>query len=147
MASPWAVLAEALVRVVVATPPNIVLPPIVGGAASLNLFTGVVGESGAGKDAADAAAEDAIDVGEIITCNPGSGEGVAHAYARSTRNGQEEIGTAILLNAAEIYTIAALRARRGSTLLPELRKAYMGVPLGFLYADPTKRLTKPIVSS
>ena len=43
MTSPWAVLACVLARVVTATPHGIVLPPIVGGVASLNTFVGLVG--------------------------------------------------------------------------------------------------------
>src|SRR5829696_4341629 len=58
-ASPWAVLGAVLVRVTVAVPPFLALPPLVGGPASLNIYVGLVGPSGAGKGAAEAVARDA----------------------------------------------------------------------------------------
>lgn len=139
-ASPWATLAAALVRVVVATPPHIVIPPLVGGHMSLNLYAGIVGESGTGKDSAAVAAEAALDVGHLLTCTPGSGEGIAHAYGRRTKDGVERIATSVLFTVAEVDTLTALGGRRGATLLPELRRAYTGDRLGFQYADPDKRL-------
>jgi len=141
--SPLAVLGVALARVVTATDPTVVLPPLIGGQASINLFIGIVGPSGSGKGAAEAVAEDAIDVGIIETLTPGSGEGIAHGYMRRTKDGPEQHTKAVLFSLAEIDTLAALRDRSGSTLLPELRKAWMGERLGFAYADPTKRLPVP----
>ena len=45
------------------------------------------------------------------------------------------------MTAAEVDTLAALHRRQASTLLPELRKAWMGDALGFAYVDKEKRLT------
>ena len=141
-ASPWATLGVVLARVVVATPPSVVLPALMGGQASLNLFVGLVGESGSGKGAAAHAAADAIDVGDLEVATVGSGEGIGHLFVRRTRAGIIEQHTeAVLFDIAEIDTLTALRDRRGATLLPELRKAWMGEQLGFGYADPAKRLT------
>lgn len=141
-ASPAAVLGVVLARVVAATPPSVVLPPLVGGEASLNLFVGLVGRSGAGKGAATAVAQKAYDVGEIETAGAGSGEGLSHLYARRTKGGDiAQHTTAVLMDIAEIDSLTAITARTGATVLPELRKAWMGERLGFAYADPTKRLT------
>lgn len=142
-ASPWAVLGVALARVVVATPPFVVLPPLVGGHASLNLFIGLIGRSGAGKGAAESAAAGCLDVGDVETAGVGSGEGIAHMYAKRTKDGVDMHTVAVLFTIAEIDTLTALGDRKGTTLLPELRKAWSGERLGFSYADPTKRLPIP----
>lgn len=146
MTSPWAVLGVTLARVATAVPFTIVLPPTIGSFASINLFVGIVGRSGAGKGAAEAAAEDAVLLGEIIRAGVGSGEGLAHQYMmRTTKGGLEwiEPTRARLFSVQEIDTLTALDQRRGSTLLAELRKAWAGEALGFGYADPTKRLPVP----
>src|SRR5699024_9434577 len=66
--------------------------------------------------------------------------GIAHLFAKRTRDGVERHTTAALLTIPEVDTLAALRGRQGSTLMPELRKAWSGEGLGFAYADPAKRL-------
>jgi hypothetical protein len=58
---------------------------------------------------------------------------------RDAREEQHQIR--VILSAAEIETLSALKGRRASTLFPELRKAWKGEALGFAYADPSKRLT------
>ena len=137
-------LGSVLVRLIAAVPPDIVLPPIIGGHASLNLFTAVVDHSGGGKGGAEAAAEKAIDLPETPTFGPGSGEGLAHLFmSRSRGRDPEQHTAAVILSAAEIDTLAALKNRQASTLFPELRKAWMGEPLGFAYVDPAKRLIVP----
>ena len=85
-------LGVALARVVAATPAGYVLPPLVGGVGSLNVFVAQVGPSGSGKGAARAAAEDALNLGGwrdgidgstvLHTPDVDSGEGVVHQYAR-----------------------------------------------------------------
>jgi len=144
--SPWAVLGVVLARVATATPPNVVLPALVGTYASLNTYVALVGPSGAGKDAAAAAAEDAIEVGHCETIGVGSGEGIAHqfvTYEKPTKDepgGLKQYREAVLFNVAEVDTIAALTRRQASTILPELRKAWNGAALGFAYVDKEKRL-------
>lgn len=138
--SPWAVLGVTLARIVTATPPHVVLPPIVGSYASLNLFVGLVGPSGSGKGAAESVAAEAVDVGLLTTRTAGSGEGIAHAYVKRTRQGLEDLNTAVLFTVPEVDSLAALGSRQGATLLPELRKAWSGEQLGFAYADPAKNL-------
>jgi len=139
---PWALFGSVIVRLVANIPPNVVIPAIIGGPASLNLFIGIVSTSGGGKGSAEAAAVDAIMVPEVTTMGPGSGEGIAHLFAHRNRQGNIEThATQVILSAAEVETMAALKGRQASTLFPELRKAWTGEPLGFAYVDPTKRLT------
>jgi hypothetical protein len=144
---PWAMLGCVLVQVVAAVTPKVTLPPLVGGHASLNLFLGIVSETGGGKGAAEDAAGAAIGTPWTLTIGPGSGEGLAHLFMyreKDRDSGQYKLRqhtTAVILSAAEVETMAALKGRQASTLFPELRKAWKGEPLGFAYADPTKRLT------
>ncbi|HLZ39068.1 MAG TPA: hypothetical protein VKP64_15270 [Mycobacteriales bacterium] len=150
-AGPWATLGVVLTRVVAATGPHVVLPPLVGGEVSLNLYVGLVGESGSGKDAATSAAEDAARFRGALrftTTSLGSGEGIAHSYVRrirvkhgdSYKDAIEQHTESVLFTVAEIDTLLALGSRQGSTVLAELRRAWMGSALGFAYADPAKRL-------
>lgn len=146
MASPWAVLGCALVRAVCCIEPLVVLPPIIGGEASLNLFVGIVGKSGDGKGAAEAAAKDAIRWTGTLEKGVGSGEGLVHVYVRhkpprkDDPGGLEQVATRAIFRASEVDTLAALKGRTGSTLLPKLRDAWMGDSLGFAYASQEKAL-------
>ena len=141
MCSPWAVLGVTLCRVVAIVPPHIVLPPIVGSHASLNLFTALVGPSGAGKGAGESAAADAFFGGpDIFTATAGSGEGIAHLYAHREKGAVVRDRSAVLFTVPEVDNLVAQKERRGSTLLPQLRSAWSGERLGFAYADPTKAL-------
>lgn len=139
-ACPWAVLGVVLARVIVATPRWVVLPPLVGADASLNLYVALVATSGGGKGASEACAADAVQVGRIDSAGVGSGEGIAHLFLRREKNDVVQHREAVLMRVAEIDTLAALGDRKGATLLPELRKAWSGEDLGFAYADPTKAL-------
>lgn len=148
-AAPWAVLGCALTRVVAQVEPDVVLPPIIGGEASLNLFLGLVGPSGGGKGAAESAASDAIRFDSDdppAVAGVGSGEGIAHTYLRyvvgkkGAAGSVEQHTTRALFRAPEVDTLAALKGRQGSTLLPKLRDAWIGDALGFAYADVTRRL-------
>lgn len=149
--APLAVLGVALARVVAATPAAYVLPPLVGGPGSLNLFVALVGPSGAGKGAAHAAAEDALSLagwrdgidGSPVLHTPdvGSGEGVLHQYARwEKKEGVTQVRESVLFTVPEIDQATAVDSRQGSTLMSTLRKAWSGEALSFAYADPTKRL-------
>jgi Bifunctional DNA primase/polymerase, N-terminal len=142
--SPWAVLGAVLARLLVSVSPSLMLPPLPA-AASLNLYAGLVGPSGFGKGTAVAVARDAVRVRYVDVAGIGSGEGIAHLFARRVRpKGQpsyvERIREAVLLKASEVDALTALDARQGSTLFSELRKGWSGEELGFAYADPDKRL-------
>ena len=140
MASPWAVLGVVLARVVAATPPSIVLPPLVGSEASLNLFVALVGPSGSGKGAAERAAADAVDVGDLETATVGSGEGIGHLYAHRDKGEIVRDREAVLFTIPEVDNLTALGNRQGATLMPQLRSAWSGEKLGFSYADKSKAL-------
>ena len=84
----------ALARVVAATPASYVLPPLVGGVGTMNLFVALVGPSGSGKGAAHSAAEEALDlsgfrdpisrVDHLVISNVGSGEGIGAPMTSSS---------------------------------------------------------------
>jgi hypothetical protein len=145
MASPWAVLGCVLCRVITVTPPDVVLPPLVGGPGSLNLFIGLVENSGGGKGAAERAARDAIDLELDINkeheVNVGSGEGIIHAFVKPEKGGgQSQHHIATLVSVAEIDTLAATSKRQGATIMPILRSGWSGERLGFQNADASRRL-------
>lgn len=153
LTAPTAVLGSVLARVVAATPYWVKLPPTVGSFASLNLFIGIVGKSGNGKGASERVAEECLTFSDDnrgkIALTPqgfevlplGSGEGIAHGYAKRQKNDEiVRIANSVLFTCAEVDTLGALKGRSGSTVLPELRKAWVGEGLGFQYADSTKRL-------
>lgn len=145
LTGPWSTLGAVLARVVATIPPNVVLPPIVGSVASVNLFVALVAPSGFGKGASEAVAEDFL-VTEVtpFVATPGSGEGLLKQYAYKRRTGkgqppeQVNVRNAAVFTVPEVDTFAALAGRGGSTLMPELRKAWMGERLGFGWSDAEK---------
>jgi hypothetical protein len=157
--APWAVLANVLARVVAAVPPTVQLPPIIGSHASLNLFVGLVGPSGGGKDASRGVARDALPFDgrpPFMTAPLGSGEGLSHMFmtSRKPRDAMgkvirdaepvlEQYNTAALVTIGEIDTLGALVGRRSSTVMAQLRQAAMGEQLGFFYVDTAKRMIVP----
>src|SRR5450756_364368 len=157
-AAPWAVLAVVLTRVVAGTSHLITIPPLIGGEVSLNIYIALVGKSGSGKDTAMAAGADAIRLDGVPfdEVTPGSGEGIAHAFmrpckphmavdehGRSRETTFKQYNTNALFIAAEIDSLAAMKNRNASTIMPELRRAWMGDHLGFQYVDPKKRMPMP----
>lgn len=147
LASPWAVLGTVLMRVLSTVPPNVCLPPIVGGRASLNAFLALVGPSGQGKGAAMRAAADAVQIPNAPEVLPlGSGEGMVKAYAVreiDDVNGEKQpvtrmIRTSVLFETSEVDQLRAQGQRSGSTLMPQLRSAYSGEQLGATYAATEK---------
>jgi hypothetical protein len=149
---PWAVLGTVLARVVTNTTPNVQLPATVGGNASLNLFVGLVGPSGMGKDAAQKVGREALGMEhEDFVTNPlGSGEGLPKMFVRAVRPTKEEpnpapeqYNRAALVTIGEIDTFTALSSRQGATLTGQLRQAAMGEQLGFFWSDETKRIMVP----
>ena len=83
----------------------------------------------------------------------GTGEGINRTYAHAERDkdgsGQVELKwhtDRALFGCRDIATVAALTARQGSTLVPELLKAYMGEELGFANADKDRRVILPMHS-
>jgi len=148
LVSPWAVLGAVLVRVVAATSYRVVLPPLIGGVGSLNLFLALVGVSGSGKGGAMSVAEVAVDLGPepgFETHSLGSGQGIAHAYARAAVDFDkkpvvERHAYSAVFTAEEIDHLAGHAKQNGSTVLAELRRLYMGERLGHQYVDVHKRV-------
>lgn len=146
----YGVVIGVLSRVVGAVPPPVVLPPIIGGEVSLNMFQNVVGASGAGKGTTDKTAAAAVRLtlrgGRPVPAQPmiplGTGEGINRTYARWEKGVRWSTDRA-LFGCRDIATVGALTARQGATLLPELLKAYMGEELGFANADKERRIILP----
>lgn len=140
--APDAVLGIALTLVAVDTPPNVVMPALVGSReAPLAMYTAIMGGSGDGKGIAtgDAYAliPDLLDTAKEI---PASGEGVESIFAgrRPVPGGE---GTPIeteqycitqraLLDVSEIKTLQAAMSRQGSKLDAVLLSAWCGEQLG-----------------
>lgn len=139
MASPWSTLGIVLAREITAVHPRLVLPPIVGGQVSLNLYVGITATSGVGKDTGFEAAEAALPV-HVRTARPGSGEGIAHQYVRREGGDVIQHNNSVLFQMREVKTLGGLKDRSASTLLPELCTAWMGHELGHAYVDEKKRL-------
>ena len=142
MVAPWGMLGVELVRVVTTVPPNVQIPKFVGSRASLNLFVGLVGESGEGKGRTEGAARDAITMARMSKTGPGSGEGINHLFAHydktADRTEQTNTDTALCNNGTvfhrsavwfsvpEVDTLGKYDQRSGSTLLEKLRMAWSG---------------------
>jgi hypothetical protein len=139
---PWGLLGCVLVRVVAATTSKIVLPALAGGQVSLNLYTGIVAFTGGGKGTAESASYEVIDLPHVAVVGPGSGEGIGHLFkAYDTKEKMYvQYRDSVIISAAEVSTLNALKARQASTLFPELNKAWMGEPLGFAYVAKEKSL-------
>ncbi|WP_329411929.1 toprim domain-containing protein [Nocardia vinacea] len=148
-ASPWATLGCVLCRAAASVEPNVKLPAIVAGYASLNLFCAAAGESGLGKGAADRAARQAVrfvnsaghDI-PVMPLNPGTGEGLAKAFIREDENTGEKT-TRALLSINEIRTLESLMGRQGATLDSQLLQVFSGESLGFNNAS---KLTTSVVA-
>jgi len=145
MCSRWAVLGVVLARITCTVPPNVVLPPIVGSDASLNLFVAVVGRSGSGKSASMEAAAAAVAAEGFPTVPLGSGEGISRSFAYKRMKDRELIWVerSVLFTATEIDALAAVSGRQGATVGPQMREMFNGGELGFGYAAPEKRVILP----
>ncbi|MDL9935483.1 bifunctional DNA primase/polymerase [Gordonia sp. ABSL1-1] len=137
---PWSMFGAVLARAVAVIPPSVVLPDLRGSYGSLNLFVALVAPSGKGKGTSEAASEDAVQTDpEVHSATPGSGEGILKEYAFKRKSEQVDVRNSVLFTVSEIDSLAALKSRSGSTLMPELRKAWMGEQLGFGYAADDKK--------
>lgn len=154
--SPMTLLVDVLTRVSVVTPPNVVLPPLVGAApGSLNMFVAVVGGPGSGKGIASAAAAQLMpDIRGAVTTQPASGEGLAAIYVNRVPVPEDEGGRKnetrlhcvtprALLSIEEIGALGGASSRQGSTVLPTLCSAWSGEPLGAFNKMESNRLTVP----
>lgn len=136
-ASAPALLAYVLGRVLADVPPGITLPPVVGGAASLNFAVAAVGRSGDGKSTGLEVSRELFGmVGAMqadIERNIGSGEGLAQTFLRYNKKTRENEliphpHRIIILD--EIDQLGATQNRNGATISPTLRTALTGGQLG-----------------
>ncbi|WP_417287403.1 hypothetical protein [Corynebacterium variabile] len=141
MGSPWAVLGVVMAATVAATGPHVQLPALVGGPGSLNMLVGLVGEPGGGKGTAEGIAHHLFTVAdekgnpvEVPELPLGSGEGIAELFTRRDQPGDDSPATAtpdrVMFRVPEIDALTAASSKRESTILPVLRQAFMGEPLG-----------------
>ncbi|QZH66932.1 hypothetical protein [Mycolicibacterium farcinogenes] len=140
-AAPWAVFGAVLLRVSASTGPEVQLPGIIGGRASLNLLAAFVSPSGGGKGISDKVARE-VWPDPIIERPIGSGEGIAATFMPPKKDGQEPITRAIF-SVPEIDTLAGIAGRQGSILLAQLKSMAMGELLGQSNAsDATTRIVQ-----
>lgn len=140
-AAPWAVFGATMLRVAASTGPEVQLPGIIGGRASLNLLAAFVSPSGGGKGISDKVARE-VWPASIIERPIGSGEGIAATFMPPKKEGQEAITRAIF-SVPEIDTLAGIAGRQGSILLAQLKSMAMGELLGQSNAsDATTRIVQ-----
>jgi hypothetical protein len=135
--APRALMLSVLAHIAASTPPEVVLPGLIGSrkGASLNFFVCFVGKPGSGKGAVTGLASELYDYSQTgISFNissPGSGEGLSSSY-----NGTDDKGKKLrkhvsaLINYPEIDNLAAASDRKGSTLSSQLRQGFSGETLG-----------------
>jgi hypothetical protein len=134
MASPWAVLACTVARLLCLVPPSLMLPAIIGGPGSLNWYAALSAKSGGGKGAAMAVASQLISA-DLTLRGIGSGEGMIEAYERSPKrmDNPPPPVTAVMFSVDEIDSLAAMGGRSGQTTMTILRQGFSGETLGFSY--------------
>ncbi|HEX2857070.1 MAG TPA: hypothetical protein VHO26_06275 [Propionibacteriaceae bacterium] len=116
LVTPWAVLGATLARIVAEVPPHVVLPPLVGSDASLNLAVALVADSGGGKSGASGCAADAVTIlgRRAHDIGPGSGEGIMQEFLEYDDQEKCNVLRAnplALLQADEIGQIGAVQGR------------------------------------
>jgi hypothetical protein len=132
-----AVLGVVLARLAALTPPELVLPAIVGKRQTLNVIHAVVAPSGGGKSSAAGVAGEVLPwpLGYEVQALPvGSGEGLVESYMDLvTVDGKKEkrqTRDRLYFYLDEGQALAELGSRKGSTLLPTVRSAWSGEMLG-----------------
>ena len=92
MVAPDALLFSTLARISACIPPSWVLPAFVGSYKPAALCVAIVGGSGTGKSAANAAAREILEVTHDqyrFDLSGGTGQGMIEAYFRASRKGEE----------------------------------------------------------
>lgn len=129
-AAPWAVFFAVILRVAASVGPDVQLPGIIGGRASLNLLCAFVSASGGGKGISDKVGRLAWPT-PILELPIGSGEGIAATFKKPDKpDADNEPITAAIFSIPEIDTLAGIAARQGSILLAQLKSMAMGEQLG-----------------
>lgn len=142
-AAPWGVLGGVLLRVAVSTGPEVRLPGLIGGQASLNLAVAFCSPSGGGKGITDKVSRAAWPT-PILERPLGSGEGIAEVFRQPREKEEREHISRALISVPEIDQLAGTASRQGSTILATLKAALMGELLGQTNASAaTTRIVEP----
>ncbi|WP_280476049.1 hypothetical protein [Nocardia asiatica] len=149
----WATLGGVLMRTVLGVPYTVVLPPIIGGEMSLNQLVIFAGNSGGGKDIAQAVSTAAVrylvngQPKAWPSLQPGTGEGLNRTFARGATRDKRPVvefhTRTALFGFRDVAAFEKVSARQGATLIPELLKAAHGQDLGFANADTERRVLLP----
>lgn len=147
-----AVLANVLGRVLAEVPPGVVLPPVIGSAASLNLGFAMVGKSGDGKSTTFDCGTEVLGINqEHIEIGLGSGEGIIEAFLEEEKVPDPRDPTKMILkkvlttppsrifNVDEVEQLGKASGRDGSTLMSILRTALTGGALKSANATAERR--------
>lgn len=150
MVSADAVLACTLARVVQHIPYQYVIPPIIGGKSTPNLFVALIGPSGTGKGGARRAADDLLGFIPAVKGNPltegplGSGEGIVSLFYEYPRDPDDPEGKpgknlelyyrGVMILDEEGSALAELIKRQGQVTEQTLLKMWSGERLGFSYS-------------
>jgi hypothetical protein len=134
-----ALLCYVLGRVLAEAPPTIVLPAVIGSAASLNLAFALVGRSGDGKSTTSKASAELLGITQdAIETGIGSGEGLMESYlemvlapdpndpTKTIRVKQLVDPPSRILEVDEIGQLGAVSVREGSSMMSVLRSALTG---------------------
>jgi hypothetical protein len=136
-AAPWAVFGAVLLRVAASVGPNVQLPGLIGGRASLNLLCAFVSASGGGKGISDKVGRLAWPT-TILELPIGSGEGIAATFKKPDKpDADDEPIISAIFSVPEIDSMAGIAARQGSVLLAQLKSMAMGEQLGQSNASKT----------
>lgn len=129
---PMTLLLSVMTHATMLVPPHIVLPNIVGGYGSLNMFVGLVSPSGGGKGASSSVIDMCMNFDrDVYDRNIGTGEGITAQYGKWDKDAAVWSRTSVLFTAPEIGTLGSLTNRNGATGVDELCKAWSGEKLGF----------------
>jgi hypothetical protein len=146
LCAPWAVLGAVLGYVTALTPPRVKVNDM-----SLNLFVGLVGPPGSGKDTAIKAARkwigDLAGDDRLYQRSIGSGQGMESAFVARVKEKSDDgdatfvnkqIRENVLVKVSEVDQITSHAKQQASTLVANLRSAWMAQALGGMYKDTTK---------
>jgi hypothetical protein len=150
---PWAVLGGVLARAVAEVEPMLHLPPYVGDDASLNLYVGLVDQSGAGKSAGYKASARAF-LGMVSARHVpnGTGEGLIESFIQKSSKADIEAGAPkrrvhdnpqVLMYVDEIGQLQTGSDRKGATIDPVLRSMWNGEEVGTNNADEDRHRHLP----
>lgn len=128
--SPWSVLGSVLALVSCRIGPHVVLPPIVGGVASLNLLVGLVGPSGKGKGASWSVGLEYLDAEGLFPIEEiSTPEGIDASFTETpAKSGPIQYNDVAFFYVPEVDR---LRTQAENTaMLSHLRKVWSGELLG-----------------